>query len=470
MSNTAKNIRDSLLIAAIAAGTLLPGIANLPVSDDFSWFLSTRQLAAMPWTTFLLQPAPFGYFRPVPMALFRLGYLLFGHNTMIYHAGIIVLHCANCLLAYALIRRLRFGRQVALLSALIFAVLPCHAESLLWICCLNDVLASFLLLLGFVCFLRSRTAWETALAAVLFLAALLCRESALCFIPLLALFHSRLILPGPRRTALVMAAPALAYAAARIAWAAHLPAGSVLPSPGPLDLNPIHLAGRIGLDIVKTVFPVKTLLEVTGFGVYQSLRQVYSSPAEHTAAFLLLAAGGVAAAVAMLALAFYHSGRRMFFPLLLLLLGSVVYLPFHNTAERFLYFPSLGVALGLALVFAPGRSSQPRWLPVLTAALVTIYAGCFAHRTIRWAEAGRVTAQQVQYLHQRAGGLSGVVINGAPTMLKGVPFISKYTFGDTWEYTYPGHPLSFAFDTTAAPQQALVFSFDAGNNMLEAAP
>jgi hypothetical protein len=204
--------------------------------------------------------------------------------------------------------------------------------------------------------------------------------------------------------------------------------------------------------------------------LYQTLRQVYSSPAEHAAAFLLLAAGGVAAAAAVLALAFRFAGRRIIFPLSWMLLGSVVYLPFHNTAERFLYFPSLGAALGLALVLARWRGAQPRWLPMLAAALVAVYAGCFAVRTIRWAEAGLVTMRQVQYLHQHTAGVTGVVINGAPTMLRGVPFISKYTFGDIWEYAYPGQPLSFAFDTSAAPTGTMVFRFNSESNMLEAAP
>jgi hypothetical protein len=470
MNNKSQYIRDALLIAAIAAGTLLTGIANRPVSDDFSWFLSTRQLAAMPWAQFLLQPAPFGYFRPVPMAIFRLGNLLVSHNTAVYHAAIIVLHTANCLLAYALIRQLRFGRQAALVSALIFAVLPCHAESLLWICCLNDVVASSLLLLGFLFFLRSRTAWEAVLPAGLFTAALLCRESAFCFIPLLALFLTRAPGPGRMRTAVVMSVPLCAYGIARFSWMAHQPIGNIQPSPGPLDLNPLHITGRIGLDIVKMLLPVKTLLELTGFGLYQTLRQAYSSPAEHPLLFLLLLGGGAIAAAAIVVLAFRSAGRRMLFPLALMLLGSIVYLPFHDTAERFLYFPSLGAALGMALVLTTPRGGQPRLLPVLAAVLVTVYAGCFAVRTVRWAEAGRATARQLGYLHQHTAGVAHVAIEGAPTMLYGVPFISRYTFGDAWSYTYPARPLSFAFDTTAAPMGTATFRFNQQHIMLEAAP
>ena len=94
------------------------------------------------------------HYWPVVYTMFRVEYLLWGLDPVGYHVVNVVLHAANTMLIYALLRRLTVpGAWVA---AAIFAVHPMHVDSVTWAIERKDVLSALFYLTSALVYIR----WE----------------------------------------------------------------------------------------------------------------------------------------------------------------------------------------------------------------------------------------------------------------------------------------------------------------------
>lgn len=128
-----------------------------------------------------------GYvYRPLPTLTYALTFAVAGDAPWLYHLTSVLLHAAAAVLAYLCVRRVLDDR-VAALSGLLFAVHPAHVEAVASIANRTELLVAVCGLAGLLVVLPSadRGAWpasETALrlagGALLFLGALLSKESA----------------------------------------------------------------------------------------------------------------------------------------------------------------------------------------------------------------------------------------------------------------------------------------------------
>ncbi len=80
---------------------------------------------------------------------FMLDYKLWGLNPKLYHAENVLWHILNSILLFFLISRLIKKKNIAFVTAILFAVHPMHVESVAWIAERKDVLFAFFLLLCF---------------------------------------------------------------------------------------------------------------------------------------------------------------------------------------------------------------------------------------------------------------------------------------------------------------------------------
>jgi len=130
-------------------------------------------------------------YRPLLLAWFGLNYHLFALNPVGWHAAMIALHLLVIWLVFKVTARVTGDQSTALVTALLFGVIPINAESVVWpggggglVLAAAFELAAFYLASG-----RASTRWRPGLAAlVLYAGALLSHESAVSFPALIAAY------------------------------------------------------------------------------------------------------------------------------------------------------------------------------------------------------------------------------------------------------------------------------------------
>jgi tetratricopeptide (TPR) repeat protein len=103
-----------------------------------------------------------------------------GASGACFHLVNALLHAAVACLALAWFAELGLGRRVALTGALLFAVLPIHTEAVANITGRSEMEAAMFGLVFLILHRRRARAW----AAIAYALALLCKESAIAFLPL----------------------------------------------------------------------------------------------------------------------------------------------------------------------------------------------------------------------------------------------------------------------------------------------
>ena len=158
-------------------------------TDNFSYRgLGTAQLRWM-WTTFHM-----GHYTPLSWMTLGLDYELWGMNAWGYHLTSLTLHAINAVVFYFLACRLlrlagvaagdTRATAVPALAALLFAIHPLRAESVVWITERRDVLSLLFVLTSIMAYLRSvedgpsghRWYWTSVL---LYVCALLSKATAM---------------------------------------------------------------------------------------------------------------------------------------------------------------------------------------------------------------------------------------------------------------------------------------------------
>ena len=383
------------ITAGVLLASIIPFVGSLDgyfLGDDFGliWLLWNKPLAhfltlfASPWTETI-----YGYradeLRPTLALSYWLDARWGAANPTGYHISNVALHALNALLVLAIARRtLALPWVWAGAAGLLFAVMPAHAETVVWISGRADSLPSLFMLAAFFCF----ACWRTGGARGWYAAALLG-----CF---LALFskQSAILLP-----VMLLGYEAVSPGAAAVRssrrLAAHLPFAALTAG---------YLALRVAL------FGNAVREDGLGGGAIASFlgRQPAYLLATFTGAetpWLSLGTVAVALGCALLlgALAWLAFRRRVGTPLLgrrLLFFGPLwwartvgpLVVVGYFTA-RHLYLTSAGIALGVALIGTAlwaSRSALPQTAAALgVAVLLGGSALLLPWATGEWSAAGR---------------------------------------------------------------------------------
>lgn len=288
-----------------------------------------------------LVPVSRSDYRPLQMltlaALARIG----GRDPLGYRAANLALHLLAVTLVFILGRRMGAGETASLLAAALFAFHPVHVETIAGARNIAELAASVLLLSALISFFFGGGNRSRAFSFLFFAAALLYKENALIFPPLL----SALILAGPgcrkNRSALLATLPFWILAAGAGVAKLLLSSGTSLPGPFPASHLAAGAARLMVTSVRLLVFPIR-------------LRVLYHFPRPESWAqpvwFFSLA--GAVLLAGMLAAA---RRNRPLFPLLLGL--AVTLLPSlyrlgsagRVVAEQRLYFPSFFFCLAAAV-------------------------------------------------------------------------------------------------------------------------
>lgn len=384
--------RAAVALAAVAAyGTAL--LARGWPRDD-RWLILEHPLLRAGWpaarrllSSGYVQPVlgartPIHEWRPALSATFLLQRLTTGFAPLPLHAANLALHAAVALLVREVLRR-RLDARAALAGALVWSVLPVHAEVVAYLTSRSEQLAA-LSVLGAWLLLGARRPSGRALAAgaVVYLLGALSKESALLFPAFLALADwtfdgARPWSPERRRVHLALG---LAAALVLLGRALVLPALAHGGAPYFATASPLsRLLTLSKFWAASYAFPAATGTRLcTDFA-----RPLVpdSGPGDLAAwACLLALAAALAAAVRALAArrawAFWLLG-----PCLFLLPTSHLLLDLDTLgAQRFLYLPALGLAAGVGALFARAEERRP---PVARLALAAVLLGLGARAAVR---------------------------------------------------------------------------------------
>lgn len=161
------------------------------VYDDI-YFAVQGELREIPylWETWLRPSLPamqqFPHYRPLTFFTFSLNFLLFGESPVSFHVVSILLNGIVCWLLFLLMRRLFGSLSLAWITALLFAFMPVHTEAVAYMKARDEILVALFGLAAWIAFLRATDggrrvlAWS-ALAGICSLCAFLSKESALVF-------------------------------------------------------------------------------------------------------------------------------------------------------------------------------------------------------------------------------------------------------------------------------------------------
>jgi tetratricopeptide (TPR) repeat protein len=323
-----------------------------------SWSYLPRYFTGDVWA--FEHPAfPGTFYRPLFLLWFRVQYIAFGVKPWGWHLCTVLAHVGVTALAYYTSVRLLRDRLAALFATLIFGLHPTHAEAVAWVSGVTEPLFALFVISSYLCYLKKRTERQHArayLAASLALYALatLAKETALV-LPMI-IFGSEFIWSAPTATsrlragfqrgvaALAVVTPYLALSAAYLAVRlmalqgfqnpseSHSFSTMVLTWPSmlwfyirhliwPVRLGPFYdMEYVVHLDVRNVLLPALAVL-IVGAGLGLWARR--SHKAAHATLWLVL-------------------------PILPVLnLGAFV--QGHFVHDRYLYLPSLGFAMLVAL-------------------------------------------------------------------------------------------------------------------------
>jgi hypothetical protein len=394
------------LLTVVAAGALTYAamLDNEFFYDDYRWVWSAHTLFN-PKTVFTT--SLYGFYRPVVCIAFWINERLFGLDPFSYNLVNLLLHLANCVLVYVLVRRVTRERALAWLTALLFAGGFENYGAILWISGRTTLIAFFFFALGLLAglefFRRGGFRYYLALLAC-FILSIFAKETAFSFLLFLPVFYillpKRRPLPGKRwillLLPLVLAVAFNFYSRVPFAGQTKL-----------LDIKPEYVFPNFVASILKpavhpylqrgAAWPRMLAFVVFAVLLYRG-RRFLSARDSHlgeTRLMLLALAIGVVSAL----------------PTVLLQYDFFGFVSIQQT--RYQYFPSLGGALGYAFLFlrwirtgfvppggSPPRGERVAFFLALALFFVTLSweLAHFAIRIVRYAGGPVLFAHPVRFV------------------------------------------------------------------------
>ncbi len=405
-----------LIVAALAFGVYANTLGNAFVNDDEHqvllnpWIQELGQiptiLSSSVWA-FVHSRTTTDYYRPMMHLVYLLTFQLFGFQAWGFHLVNALLHAANTALLLLVAGLLTGPRSqpdcgapgttavgwfsVPLVAAMLFATHPVHTEAVAWIASVPELTFTLFGLATLALYIREQARpqprwWPPWICFVL---ALLCKETAVTLVAVLAA-HDLTLRPHRTRQAPGVLVrrwlPYLATLALYLIVRHRVLDATLVRRDNLWDLSPLQLA-LSAFDLFRQY--LGALLWPMTLNFWRTFRPV-ESPFSTAAILALTVSAGFAVACWWA----WRRDRRVAFGLALLFLPLapafyIAALPAKPFAERYLYMPSAGFVLVAALLF-DRLATRPRMrlcAPALILAVTVLFAVATVRRNEVWSDA-----------------------------------------------------------------------------------
>jgi protein O-mannosyl-transferase len=333
------------------------------------------------------------YYRPVLEVFYRLQYALFGFNPHGFHLFNVVVHVANGLLVFGILRMLLKNNAAAFLIATIFVVHPVQTQAVACIAGISNVLCAFFSLTALYFYLRSseqsdhrRKLIRFAASLGFFIVALFTKEQAVCVLGVIVLYEIFLNgRPEPLMTRLYRLA-ILGVAAAGYLSCRHLLFGAVTSA---VFENMAELKLRLLAIPTMIEMFMGILLVPVGLHYYRSADIL--APYVRPCLLFIFLTGLTVVLIARLPRE--DRGKALFglgwFAVFLLPVLNIVPLvneySFIAASEHGLYLPMVGFFIFLTAVMAPYSARIPSgWMKTALAVVIVLLCLMTARQNTFW--------------------------------------------------------------------------------------
>jgi hypothetical protein len=370
------------VVLALTFAVYLPTLRYQFVHDDrgqivenpavHSWHGVPTYFTAQVWAA--VKPEELGnYYRPLFLLWLRINDVVFGDQAWGWHLTTILAHVLATLLVYLLAWRLGIGRDVALLAALIFGLHPAHIETVAWISGVTEPLLGIFLMGALLAYIQSRVngagtlKWKV-ISLVLFALAILEKETALILPGLLLVYEWIFGREWGRPLEAGRILPWCRDALGRI-WpyflliALYVPARIYALKGFNHVVTPLSTAQLVFTWPSLIGFWIRHLVWPTGLSTFYDFPAVLHPTLRN---FILPAIFDVCVGL-MLFACVRRSRPAAFFAVWLVLpliplLNIRVFIANDFAHDRYLYLPSVGLAVLVAMLLKKVCWGPPRWL------------------------------------------------------------------------------------------------------------
>lgn len=376
-----------------------PQIRNNPFIK--AWQFVPQYFVSSVWKQ-LYPMMPGNYYRPLFFLWLRTNFAFFSLHSMGWHFAAVSLHVLVTWLVYCVVRKLTGRFTVAWLTALIFGVHPIHHEVVAWLSGTTESLFAAMFLAAFLAYLnsleRSETIWM-AVSAGFYGLALLCKETA---IVLPAVVFACAWIAGSAESPLDLSGFGRRFSRALAPFGYYIPVAMVYLIARTRILSGLgHAMSNASIsDWLLTlpsilIFYVKHWFFPVGLaGFYDMYFQSQLSLKGVVLPAAVLVAMVCAVWVMRKPLGIQATGYALVWLVIPLLpaLDSFVFSNGELVHDRYLYVPSIGASLFIALIveraFAgePAVFGQPLRLVGAAAALTAVLGFCTVWQSSYWSD------------------------------------------------------------------------------------
>ncbi len=165
---------------------------NVLILDNLSFLQDLRNVfSAFTMEVFHILHGSAAYYRPLLTISFMSDAFIGGSAPFTYHLSNIIIHLIASCLVYKLLRTLKYAKEIAMFTSLIFVVHPVLTQAVAWIPGRNDSLMTVFVLASFISFIQYvdyKRILPFALCIIFFTCALFTKETALV-IPVIFLLY-----------------------------------------------------------------------------------------------------------------------------------------------------------------------------------------------------------------------------------------------------------------------------------------